>query len=85
MGIINPGFIRTPMTAKNRFRMPMLMEPDRAARLMADAIESRRRIYSFPWPMRALMAVMRHLPVAIYDRVTLPYVRAKARSRPEAP
>ena len=84
VGIINPGFIRTPMTAKNRFKMPMLMEPDRAARLMADAIESRRRVYSFPWPMRALMAVMRHLPIAIYDRVTLPYVRAKARSRPEA-
>lgn len=85
VGIINPGFIRTPMTAKNRFRMPMLMEPDRAARLMADAIESRRRVYSFPWPMRALMAVMRHLPIPIYDRVTLPYVRAKGRSRPETP
>ena len=32
VSVINPGFVRTPMTANNDFPMPFLMEPDEAAR-----------------------------------------------------
>ena len=30
VSVITPGFVRTPMTARNRFPMPFLMDADRA-------------------------------------------------------
>ena len=48
---ICPGFIATPMTARNPYRMPFLLAPDKAARLIARAIERRRRFYVLPWQM----------------------------------
>ena len=34
VSIVNPGFVRTPLTAENDFKMPALIEPDEAARQM---------------------------------------------------
>jgi NAD(P)-dependent dehydrogenase (short-subunit alcohol dehydrogenase family) len=44
-----PGYIRTPMTAANRFPMPGLMETDRAAAIMLRGIAAGRRRVAFPW------------------------------------
>lgn len=74
---VNPGFIETPMTEKNRFRMPFLMKADRAARIIADGIERRVPELSFPLPMVTLMRLMRILPIALYDRVTGGFGRRK--------
>ena len=70
---INPGFIATPMTEKNEFKMPFLMRDDRAAAIMADAIERRVRVVEFPRPMALITRLARHLPNAVYDRVMRPY------------
>ncbi|HEX8170727.1 MAG TPA: SDR family NAD(P)-dependent oxidoreductase [Thermoanaerobaculia bacterium] len=75
--IVNPGFVATPMTEKNRFRMPFLMEPDAAARVIADGLKRGRRVVEFPRPMSLLMRALRHLPDALYDRATIPYSRRK--------
>lgn len=57
-----PGFIRTPLTDKNEFRMPFLMDCDRACDQMARAIERRKATYVFPWQMRIAAFVLRHGP-----------------------
>lgn len=64
---IFPGFVRTPLTAKNKFRMPFLLEPEDAARRMADGIEARRRAVSFPAPLVLLMAIVRRLPAGMFE------------------
>ncbi|MFO0880530.1 MAG: SDR family NAD(P)-dependent oxidoreductase [Gemmataceae bacterium] len=66
---ICPGFIRTPMTAKNDFWMPFLMGPDEAARRIAWALARRRKVYNFPWPMSLFMGIVARLPDWIVDRV----------------
>jgi short-subunit dehydrogenase len=76
--IVNPGFVATPMTEKNRFRMPFLMQPDRAARIMADGIERGARVVEFPWRMSRLMRLVRFLPDALYERIMVPYARRKS-------
>ena len=76
---VNPGFIRTPMTEKNRFPMPFLMNVEDAARRIADAIEAKRREVSFPLPMALMMRLVRILPNAVWERVSLPYARRDAR------
>lgn len=68
--IVNPGFIATPLTEKNKFKMPLLMGPERAARIIVDGIERGKRVVEFPWRMSVLMRAMRQLPDPIYDRVT---------------
>jgi short-subunit dehydrogenase len=73
--IVNPGFIRTPMTAKNRFKMPFLMSAEEAATIIADGIERGDREVEFPRPMSLLMRGMRLVPNALFDRMTQGYTR----------
>ncbi|WP_245423887.1 SDR family NAD(P)-dependent oxidoreductase [Methylovirgula sp. 4M-Z18] len=56
--VLNPGFIRTPLTAKNKFPMPFLMEADVAARRICDGFQRSGFEITFPrrlaWPLKAL-------------------------------
>ena len=74
---VNPGFIATPMTEKNRHKMPFLMQADEAAAVIADGIERGARLVEFPRPMSLLMRSVRLIPDAIWDRVAAPYARRK--------
>lgn len=67
--VVHPGFVRTPLTAKNEGAMPFLLEPEDAARHILKAIRRKRREYSFPWQMAALMGLVRHLPNAWFDQL----------------
>jgi short-subunit dehydrogenase len=67
---VNPGFIATPMTEKNNFKMPFLMSAERAAKIIVDGIERGKRVVEFPLPMSMLTRFARHVPDAIYDSVT---------------
>jgi short-subunit dehydrogenase len=66
---INPGYIRTPLTDKNKHPMPFLISAETAATTMADGIMSRRKVLTFPWRMRFVMGWIRLLPVWLYDRI----------------
>ena len=77
---INPGFVETAMTEKNRFKMPFLMKVGDAARIMADGLERGKRVVEFPWSMSMAMRFGRLLPTALWERVTAPYAWRKAGS-----
>ena len=64
-----PGYVATPMTARNPYRMPFLMDADRAAASIARAIERRKRFHVLPWPMAVVGAALRVLPRPVYDRL----------------
>ena len=64
---ICPGYVATPMTAKNPYRMPFLTGPDKAARLIVRAIERKKRFYVLPWPMALVGRALRWLPRPLYD------------------
>jgi NAD(P)-dependent dehydrogenase (short-subunit alcohol dehydrogenase family) len=57
-----PGYIRTPMTANNRFPMPGLMEADRAARIILRAVAAGRVRVAFPWWIAAIARAGALLP-----------------------
>jgi NADP-dependent 3-hydroxy acid dehydrogenase YdfG len=59
---ISPGFIRTPLTAKNPYGMPFLMNPDDFARRAADAIVAGVRYRTIPWQMGIVALLLRMLP-----------------------
>ena len=66
---IAPGFIATPMTAKNPYAMPFLLPADVAARRFARAIARGAGYAVIPWQMGLVAKVLRLLPDAVYDRV----------------
>lgn len=64
---ICPGFIDTPMTRVNKYRMPFLISSEEAARRFARAIDARRRLAVIPWQMAIVGSVLRALPAWAYD------------------
>jgi short-subunit dehydrogenase len=75
---ISPGYVATPMTAGNRYAMPFLVPVDRAAPLIARAIERGSRHYVLPWPMALVGRALRFMPDALYDAA---FARAPRKSR----
>ena len=66
---ICPGYIRTPMTDVNQFRMPFLIEADDAAARFARAIDAKVSFTVIPWNMGIAARVLRLVPNWLYDRV----------------
>lgn len=64
--VINPGFVKTPLTSKNRFPMPFLMEVDKAAEVIVKGMKGRQFEIRFPHMFAAIMALLRHLPYSMY-------------------
>jgi short-subunit dehydrogenase len=70
---ICPGFVKTPMTAVNDFKMPWLLEAGEAARLIARALRRRRKVFNFPWQTTLMMKMLRWLPDWLVARVMTSY------------
>jgi len=66
---ICPGYVDTPMTRVNRYRMPFLIGAGDAARRIARAIAAKRRLAVIPWQMALVSLVLRALPGWLYDRL----------------
>ena len=66
---ICPGYIRTPMTAVNKFKMPFLIDVDEAVKRFARAIEAKTSFTVIPWTMGIAARVLRIVPNGLYDRV----------------
>jgi len=70
VSVICPGYVRTPMTAVNRFPMPFLMDTDRAARIMKRGLARNRGRIAFPWPLAFGAWLAAALPDALVDHLT---------------
>jgi short-subunit dehydrogenase len=65
--IVNPGFVRTPLTDKNDFHMPFLIDADKAARIICSGIARGRNDVSFPIPFNWTIQFMRVIPYPLYN------------------
>ncbi|MEM8749067.1 MAG: SDR family NAD(P)-dependent oxidoreductase [Pseudomonadota bacterium] len=76
VSVINPGFVRTPMTDKNDFPMPFLMEPEDAAAKIVEGLKARRFEVAFPWQLVRILKTMRILPYWLYFKITRRMLRS---------
>lgn len=67
VSVICPGFVKSRMTAVNRFPMPFLMETDAAARVIRRGLERNAARIAFPWPMMAAVWLLALLPPSWTD------------------
>ena len=65
--IIYPGFIKTPLTAGRKAKMPYLMEVDYAVKKIVTAIEKGKKSYAFPWQLATIVRAGMIMPIAMYD------------------
>lgn len=70
---ICPGFVQTPMTEVNEFKMPWLLSADEAARRILRAVRRKRKVYNFPWQMMLFMRFARWAPDWLVDRLMHTY------------
>jgi short-subunit dehydrogenase len=67
--VINPGFVKTPLTDKNDFKMPFLVDPEESARIVCDGLERCKRDISYPWQMNLIVKFGRLLPAPMYESI----------------
>ena len=64
---VRPGFVKTPMTESNKYKMPMLMEPKEAAQRIISGIKKEKSIIQFPWQMVILTKLVGLMPNKLYE------------------
>jgi NAD(P)-dependent dehydrogenase (short-subunit alcohol dehydrogenase family) len=64
--VINPGFVETPMTAQNDFKMPALIKSDEAAREIVAGMERGEFEIHFPKRFTGVLKMLQRLPYAAY-------------------
>jgi len=66
VSVVSPGFVKTPLTDKNDFEMPFLMDPLDAAKDMFRGIELKKKEIHFPLKFTFLLKLLRILPFSLY-------------------
>ena len=66
---ISPGYVDTPLTRENRYRMPFLMTPEAFAESAFKAIETGSSYRVIPWQMGVVAKLLRLLPNPWFDRL----------------
>ncbi len=67
VSVICPGFVKSRMTARNKFPMPFLMESERAARVIQRGLARNRGRIAFPLPMYFIVWLIASLPPRLTD------------------
>ena len=66
---LGPGYVATPLTRGNPYRMPFLMQADAFADRAFEAIARGVSYRVIPWQMGVVAKLMRALPNALFDRL----------------
>lgn len=64
--LISPGFVKTPLTQKNDFFMPMIISSEEAARIIADGLLRKKFEICFPALFSAIMKIIQIMPYQLY-------------------
>jgi short-subunit dehydrogenase len=66
VSVINPGFVDTPMTARNDFAMPFIVSSEVAARKIVEGLVRGRFEIAFPWQLVTILKIARILPYRLF-------------------
>lgn len=69
VSVICPGFVDTPMTAVNPYSMPWIINPERAAKIIAKGLLNRRALITFPKRAAFAARFIGMLPIFLQERI----------------
>ncbi|WP_330925795.1 SDR family NAD(P)-dependent oxidoreductase [Candidatus Sororendozoicomonas aggregata] len=64
--VINPGFVRTPLTEKNTFPMPCIISSEKAANNIVKGLQSTCFEIRFPFGFSLFMGLLKQLPYSLF-------------------
>jgi NAD(P)-dependent dehydrogenase (short-subunit alcohol dehydrogenase family) len=64
---IRPGFVKSDMTSKNTFYMPLLMEPGKAAKIIVEGVLKGKERIAFPLPLVLISYIGRVVPAFLFE------------------
>ena len=64
--VINPGFVKTRLTEKNKFKMPFILNPKEAAKEICNKLNSKSFEIHFPKKMSLPLKLLKFLPYTLY-------------------
>lgn len=64
---VKPGFVKTPMTDKNEFKMPYLMSVEEGSKIILDGLSRDKRIIEFPWQTTIGAKILRMIPTRWFE------------------
>uniref|UniRef100_UPI0023F1023C SDR family NAD(P)-dependent oxidoreductase n=1 Tax=Metallibacterium scheffleri TaxID=993689 RepID=UPI0023F1023C len=64
--VINPGFVKTPLTDANKFSMPFLLSAEDAAARICRGLRGTRFEIAFPWQLVLPLKIARLLPWRLF-------------------
>lgn len=67
--IIQPGFIKTPLTSGRSNKMPFILELEDSIPMFLDAVENKRKFAAFPWQLAYFVKLGKIFPAWLYDRI----------------
>jgi short-subunit dehydrogenase len=67
---IKPGFVKTPMTDKNEFKMPLLLSVDKAVNIILNGLKKEKAIIQFPFLIAAAIKLVKIIPNNIFDYIS---------------
>lgn len=66
---IAPGFVKTPLTDLNEFKMPFLMDTDKACKIIIRGLKKNKSLIAFPLIFYLLTRLIAALPIRIADKI----------------
>lgn len=70
INVVCPGFVKSRLTARNKFPMPFLMETEKAVKALRKGLERNQARITFPWQLSlSYGAMVRFLPEWLFDRL----------------
>lgn len=82
--VVSPGFVKTPLTDRNDFAMPMMWTAEKAARHIALRLHKRPLEIAFPGPFIAMLRAMAWLPGRLSLLLTKRMVRNTTKESEQA-
>ncbi len=77
VSVVCPGFVRTPLTDKNDFPMPLRIEPEAAAKHIVRGIARKTEEIHFPKAFSLTYKLLAALPSALYTRLMTPMMASR--------
>ena len=67
--LVEPGFVRTPLTEKNDFDMPFLVPVDKAAKIIVKGISAKKSQIRFPTSLMLMLHLLAQLPAKLLAKL----------------
>jgi NADP-dependent 3-hydroxy acid dehydrogenase YdfG len=71
VSLIEPGFVKTPLTDKNNFDMPFIINADQAADEIYNGLAAKKQLIRFPHRLTGLLRLFSWLPSGIWQKLIL--------------